>query len=237
MEIKELHLRNIASIESADIDFGKDLTDPVTGEPAPIFLISGDTGAGKSVILDGISMALFGTTPRIESVPDQRNNKFRDENGEESNIFAIEQYTRIGISEKEDCYSEVVFTGNDGREYRSRLTLGMFLGNTDKGTGRRPLKRRKAQLRVSVGGEEYSGKDAGQVINKAIGLSFEQFSRMAMLAQGQFAAFLTGRKEDRETILEQLTNTEHFSSYGEAIKSLFKKAKDASPMFITSLWT
>lgn len=226
MEIKELHLRNIASIEQADIDFGKDLADPVTGDPVPVFLISGDTGAGKSVILDGISMALYGTTPRTESVPNQKNNKFRDGSGELSNTYDIEQYTRIGISEKDDCYSEVVFTGNDGREYRSRLTLGAYLGNTDKATQRRYLKHRAARMKVTVGSEEYSGNEAKQVIEKAIGLSFAQFSRMAMLAQGQFAAFLTGSKEERETILEQLTDTRHFSTYGNAIGNLFKVAKE-----------
>ena len=54
MRIKELHIRNIASIEKADIDFENGLNDSTTGTPASIFLISGDTGSGKSVILDGI---------------------------------------------------------------------------------------------------------------------------------------------------------------------------------------
>jgi DNA repair exonuclease SbcCD ATPase subunit len=47
---------------------------------------------------------------------------------------------------------------------------------------------------------------------------------MAMLAQGQFASFLTGDKKERESILEQLTNTEHFTIYGEAINRLYKQA-------------
>jgi DNA repair exonuclease SbcCD ATPase subunit len=49
---------------------------------------------------------------------------------------------------------------------------------------------------------------------------------MAMLAQGQFAKFLTGDKKEREGILEQLTNTSHFTDYGVAIQSLWKKAKE-----------
>ena len=69
-------------------------------------------------------------------------------------------------------------------------------------------------------------KDIQEIISDAVGLSFEQFSRMAMLAQGQFASFLTGDKKERESILEKLTFTEHFSEYGEAINRLFKKAED-----------
>ena len=221
MKIKKLHIRNIASIEKADIDFTKDLVDAVTGDPASIFLISGDTGVGKSIILDGIAMALYGTTPRLESVENPKKNKFTDARGEEVMINSIEQYTRLGISEKDECYSEVVFEGNDGREYRSRLKLGLLLGK-DK-----VLKHRTYSMSLTVGTEQYENKDEVKQRNeKAIGLSFKQFNRMVMLAQGQFATFLTGKKEERQDILEQLTNTEHFSDYGEAIERLFKKAKE-----------
>ncbi len=224
MKIKELHLRNIASIEKADIDFENDLNDAITGDPAQVFLISGDTGAGKSVILDGISMALYKNTPRICGVANQKNNKFTNLEGLSLQVNAIEQYTRLGISPKDECYSEVVFIGNDRAEYRARLSLGILMGKTDS-TGKRPLKYREPAWEVHRGSEEWTKSEAGEIILKAIGLSFEQFSRMAMLAQGQFAAFLTGGKKERESILEQLTDTEIFSRYGEAIGNIFAKAK------------
>lgn len=222
MKIKELHLRNIASIETADIDFEKDLIDGVTGDPASVFLISGDTGAGKSVILDGISMALYKKTPRIAGVANIKNNEFKDAAGEAIRVADITQYTRLGISEKDDCYSEVVFIGNDGIEYRAKIELGMSRGKT----GNKQLKHKDTSWKIKAGSEDW-GKGSEDIIQKAVGLSFEQFGRMAMLAQGQFAAFLTGDKKEREAILEQLTATGHFTSYGAAIKSLHDKAKSA----------
>ena len=109
-------MRNIASIEDADIDFEKGLTDGVTGDPASVFLISGDTGAGKSVLLDGLAMALYKNTPRIAGVANSQKNEFTDAEGENIRVGSIEQYTRLGISDKDECYSEVVLIGNDGRE-------------------------------------------------------------------------------------------------------------------------
>lgn len=229
MKIKSLKIRNIASIEKADINFENDLNDKNTGMPSSIFLISGDTGTGKSVILDAIAMALYKKTPRIVGTADKKNNNFTNEQGESVNICSIEQYTRLGISTKDDCYSEVLFEGNDGVEYRARLSLGMSRKNERDEHGNYKSQYSTPKWEVKVGAEDWRRVEAntGQPILDAVGLTFEQFGRMAMLAQGQFASFLTGDKKERESILEQLTNTEHFTAYGEAISRLHKKTKEA----------
>lgn len=216
MKIKRLYIRNIASIEKADIDFENGLNDGITGDPASIFLISGDTGSGKSVILDAIALALYKKTPRTDGVENVKNNSFENNYGEIVKVNSIEQYTRLGISSKDDCYCEVVFDGNDGLEYSAKLKLGFTKNNTYC----------NPSWTVKVGNGDYENvlANTGEPILSAIGLSFEQFSRMSMLAQGQFASFLTGNKKERESILEQLTNTEVFTKYGEAISSLFSEA-------------
>ena len=217
MKIKELHLRNIASIERADIDFEHDLISPSTDSQASIFLISGDTGVGKTVLLDGISLALYKTTPRITGVVNPKENIFKNRDGKEISINSLSQYTRLGISSKDDCYSEVLFEGNDRIDYRAKLELGY----TRNGTYRSP------RWRVKIGDLDWEQVDnSDSQIQRAIGLSFQQFNRMAMLAQGQFASFLCGDKKEREEILEQLTNTEKFSTYGMAIKNLYDHANE-----------
>ena len=220
MKIKELHIRNIASIEKGDIDFENGLRDAISGEKAPLFLISGDTGAGKTVILDCIAMALYKKTPRIEGVANSTKNDYVNAEGETLRVASLEQYTRLGISERDECYSEVRFEGNDGIDYHARLSLGMQ-------RGRKLLKHRTPKWEVKKGDADWIAgtTEVANIILQAVGLTFEQFGRMAMLAQGQFATFLTGNKTEREAILEQLTNTERFSKYGAAIKNLFDRAK------------
>lgn len=224
MKILELHLRNIASIESADIDFENDpgLIDPDTGRPAQKFLIYGDTGTGKSVILDGISMAIYGTTPRISGVANQQRNSYTATSGNVVNITSLEQYTRLGISHKDPCYSQVVFVGNDGLRYSAKMTLGYTrFGNSKK----------KWTLAIDDADEIEVKNEVPDNIVKAVGLTFAQWSRMAMLAQGQFASFLCGDRDTRADILEKLTQTEHFTAYGHAIAAIAKekaeKVRDA----------
>ena len=60
MKLKKLILKNIASIEEAEICF-----DQAPLDCEPVFLICGDTGSGKTTILDGICLALYNQTPRM----------------------------------------------------------------------------------------------------------------------------------------------------------------------------
>lgn len=229
MKIKHLSIRNIASIERGDIDFENGLTDPLSNSPASLFLITGDTGAGKSVILDCISMCLYGTTPRVEGVNGVKKNKFSTTDGSELSVTDIEQYTRLGISAKDDCFARLTFEGNDGVNYVSTFALGM--------TTHRNFAAPKWTLKVGNETILEKKKNVAPVIREAVGLSYEQFSRMAMLAQGQFASFLTGGKEERERILEQLTSTEHFSRYGAAIDRIYKRNKKEKDLLENSLAT
>lgn len=244
MKIKELHIRNIASIVEADIDFERDLKDEVTGLPVTLFLIAGETGTGKSVLLDAIAMALYKNTPRLAGVANATQNEFSSpENGATIRVNSIQQYTRIGITPQDECYSRLVFLGNDGKTYTATLHLGMSqmrLSQEEKQeqerrslSGSRVVVKRYKYSPVSwhwTDGEQDFGKDADIAVarQQAVGLDFEQFCRISMLAQGQFAEFLCGDRKKREEILELLTDTSIFSRYGEAISGIYRDCQTAT---------
>ena len=68
MKFKQLIIKNIGSIESKTIDFSGDIL-----ADAPLFLICGPTGSGKSIILDSICLALFGKSARLEKISNRDN--------------------------------------------------------------------------------------------------------------------------------------------------------------------
>ena len=77
MKLKQLTINNIASIEQAVIDFDQS---PLSDER--LFLITGETGSGKSTIIDCLCLALYDQTPRLSAA---RREKYKDNHGGDAN--------------------------------------------------------------------------------------------------------------------------------------------------------
>lgn len=205
MQIKTLAIQNIASLADAVIDFG---AEPLA--EAPIFLISGDTGAGKSTILDAICLALYGNTPRMSSV-----------SREVLSVDAEERY-RLYANDNSQLLRrgtgygqiELTFTGNDGKDYLSRWAVQRDYRKAGYKL-QRDAKRSLEALDGSYSENKIFPIDAK--IKELVGMDFNQFCRTVMLAQGEFTKFLKSNGKEKAEILEKLTGTGIYSEIGRKI--------------------
>ena len=218
MRIKKLELHNIASIEDAVIDF-----DASPLSDTDLFLITGTTGAGKTTILDGISLALYNTTPRISK---------GIKNSEHANADDLTGHDPRNIVRQNTGYafSRLHFTGNDGKDYCAEWSVqrgtykkvNVSLNNavwsiTDVKTGKCLSGRVQKQY------EEVESE-----IIRVIGLDFNQFCRTTMLAQGEFTEFLKSKPEDKAAILEKISGSDIYRKIGAEI---FNQKKEADERF------
>ena len=115
MKLQQLIIKNLASIEEATIDFEQG---PLAEES--IFLICGETGAGKSTILDAICLALYNDTPRMQRSPKEKYmdlaRSFSDKK-EEINIDDVRQLMRRNTAE---AWVELSFIGSNEIPYLAR---------------------------------------------------------------------------------------------------------------------
>lgn len=200
MRITAIRGRNLASLESFDVDFD---ADPLA--QTRLFSIVGPTGAGKSTLLDALCLALFDRVPRLvdvrEGAASDGDLSPRDPRG----------VLRRGAGEG---LAEVDFVGRDGERYRARWEVWRARGRRD---GR--IQSQRVRFFGLDPERELSGKHKTETLDaiaSALGLGFDEFRRSVLLAQGDFAAFLKARPEERAALLERMTATEIFSRISAA---------------------
>ena len=202
MKIQRLKIHNIASIEDADIDF-----ESPELSSSELFLITGKTGSGKSTILDAICLALYASTPRLESTEIQGSIK---DNDQEVTVSDPRQLLRKG---KGEGFVALEFIGTNKIPYRAEWSVRRA---HDKPDGRlQPKEWILTDLSVNVSYDKDS--DIRPLMANAIGLNFEQFCRTTMLAQGEFTRFLNSKDKDKASILEKITGVSIYSEIGMAI--------------------
>ena len=199
MRLKKLTISNIASIEQAEIDFN---ASPLAEER--LFLITGETGAGKSTIIDCLCLALYGNTPRLKS-----GGRDNYENGQDKNLGITDprQLLRRGAGQ---ARIELTFDDNDDVPYIAIWEVHRAHNKPDGS-----LQDVKRVLRTDEGvlpAKEMKGKtEIKEYIEQLIGLDMEQFFRTVVLAQGKFAEFLSSGESDKAALLEKMTGTEIYS--------------------------
>ena len=200
MKIEKIIIENINSIEKAEISFSEGI---LANEP--LFLITGETGSGKTTILDAITLALYDKSPRYENT----RNKEKTENGL-SNMQSTTNALRKGSS---DGKAEVWFCVGNERYIATWQMHRTRNGKYDM-TNRRKLEVVKGEEKIVL---ETKIDTVNQQVAELIGLTYDQFVRSVMLAQGQFNTFLTSEKAKQTEILEMLTGTEVYSKIAEIV--------------------
>ncbi|MGO2476848.1 MAG: AAA family ATPase [Pseudoalteromonas sp.] len=219
MKITAVRIHNLASIGDAEIDFTQS---PLKN--AGLFAITGDTGAGKSTILDAICLALYTKTARLRG--DKGN--LIDFNGDSIKLNDPRNLLRKG---KWEGYAEVDFLGQDKQHYRARYSIQR---THKKVTGK--LKTAEHSLFTLPDETLIADKSLTlKEIEHKIGLSFEQFSRAVLLAQHEFSAFLKATGDERAQLLECLTGTDKFSLIGKRIYERHKEQKEKLDLLKASL--
>jgi len=190
MRLIELRLKNLNSLKGEwHIDFADTA---FTNEG--IFAITGQTGAGKTTILDAICLALYGETPRINSISKSSN----------------EVMTR----QTAECFAEVVIDLN-GEQYRCRWGQRRAYNKADGNLQDATHEIAKINVNDSSKEDELLESTLKHTKNKIIELTrmdFQQFTRSILLAQGSFSAFLKAKADERADILEKITGTDIYAT-------------------------
>lgn len=217
MKILAIRGKNLASLEGEfDIDF---TSDPL--KSAGIFAITGQTGAGKSTILDALCLALFDNAPRLnkaEALYDVEDKTITQKDSR--NIL------RRGTSEG---YAEVDFIVLNGDKYRSRWMVRRARRKADGA-----LQATSIKLDNLTTNREEQGTKSNLLnrIVELIGLTFDQFTRAVLLAQGDFANFLKAKSSEKAELLEKLTGTEIYSKISVSIYQKTSDAKNALDLIL-----
>ncbi|SNC67008.1 exonuclease SbcC [Hymenobacter gelipurpurascens] len=195
MKILRVRFFNLNSLRGEhEVNFG---TSPLA--ESGLFAITGATGAGKTTILDAITLALYGQMPRHE-------------------LGGPEQAMSHGTGES---WAEVEFEVN-GRRYRSKW--GQYRARKKpEGKLQPPTMELSEQPETPTGEateqwpilEDYKSKVPPRVAELS-GLEYKQFLRSVLLAQGDFTRFLKSTAGERAQLLEKITDTKKYSDISRA---------------------
>ena len=209
MKIEKVIIENINSIEKAEISFSTGIL-----AKESLFLVTGETGSGKSTILDAITLALYDKSPRYENTK----NKEKTENG----LTTMQSTTNALRKGTNDGKAEVWFEiGNE--EYVATWQMHRTRNGKYDMTNRRKLEVVKGEERIVL---ETKIDAVNQRVTELVGLTYDQFVRSVMLAQGQFNTFLTSEKAKQTEILEMLTGTEVYSKIADIVGKHKNEAKN-----------
>ena len=170
-----------------------------------LFLITGDTGAGKTTVFDAIVFALYG------EAGSERNKK--------KGVELQSQFTGY----ETEPYVELVFSDGQGEEapvYTVRR-IPRHVRPLKRGSG---TKEEHEQVSLHMpDGTEYPQKETDKKLEELVGITKSQFMQVAMIAQGEFMELLWAGAESKKAIFRRLFHTELYQRITEELQQRKKK--------------
>lgn len=171
-----------------------------------LFLVTGDTGAGKTTIFDAITYALYDQTS----------------GGVREGAMMRSQYAK----EETETYVEYIFSYRD-QEYTVRRNPEYLRpGKRKNADGSRKYVKETAKVELILpDGMAYQGrkKEIDQKIEEIIGLDSDQFTQIAMIAQGDFLKLLHAESKERKKIFSKIFQTKLYYRVQDELKERAKK--------------
>lgn len=181
-------------------------------EPSGLYLLRGQTGAGKSTIIDAITFALYGRVAGGSTSTPQR--------------------LRSNYAPRDvDTFVRLQFESSHGTFEVTRRPSYLKEGNKTETPGTATLVRLRLDSEGSVTDTEEVASGINTVndrIPELVGLGPSQFLQTVILPQGKFADFIHSSAVERKDVLEDIFGTEHFRRFTESLK---EQAKDAQQRY------
>lgn len=163
-----------------------------------LFLICGDTGAGKTTIFDGLTYALYDNTSGINRKSEMLRSDYAD----------ITMPTKV----------ELVFT-HKKKQYTVERSISFRKG--EKQTQKVEASLYFPDQRVITGKTNVT-----KAINELLGVEYEQFKQLSMIAQGEFLDLLFAKSEERGKVFRKIFNTQIYNKIAEHLKLKLHKIKE-----------
>ena len=208
--------------------YRKEVIDFTQFDHAPLFLIGGDTGAGKSTLFDAMTVALFATTSGDRNVEEMRSN----------------------FAGPEDDLTKVTFYFQQGNHlYRIERVLQQERGKRGGGT---TIQKATASLVImdKIGGQEIEKlgdkiKEVSDQIEQILGLNAEQFKQIILLPQNDFSRFLKEDSKTKTQILKKIFGTGIFDRFQKSLeerlrqsnKDMEKRQAQLDGHFASQVWS
>ena len=167
-----------------------------------LFLITGDTGAGKTSIFDAITFALYGRLTDSE----------RDAKDFRSHFASRETETFVEL--------DFTHNGTDYRIYRKP----QYQRPSRDGSKLQTVQQ-KAELTWKSGAESAWTSVNGK-IEEILGIQYDQWKQISMIAQGEFRKVLNTNTKDREMIFRKIFSTDSVEAFQQSVSEKYRDLND-----------